>query len=221
MAETIISKIKVRQGNLSDLPILDSGELGYATDARRLFIGNESITVGTGNGVDTNFVVDVDISSPNILTVLVDSAQVNAADYSLVGTTLTFASPPANGSTITVKYNSEIELDKDASNPVSISLSASGNLADTGFQFDTTQFDTCIIDYTLKSSNGLRVGQLRVAVDTNSSTTAIDDQYTQTGAVDVVFGPDISVTDTLKLVYTDNDNQISTFKFTYQLWNSN
>jgi hypothetical protein len=65
------------------------------------------------------------------------------------------------------------------------------------------------------------VGQLRVAVDTNSSTTAIDDQYTQTGAVDVVFGPDISVTDTLKLVYTDNDNQISTFKFTYQLWNSN
>jgi hypothetical protein len=41
---TVISKILVRQGALSDLPILSAGELGYATDRQRLFIGNPAIS---------------------------------------------------------------------------------------------------------------------------------------------------------------------------------
>ena len=32
MADTRISKIKVRQGDFSDLPVLDPGEIGYAKD---------------------------------------------------------------------------------------------------------------------------------------------------------------------------------------------
>lgn len=41
MAITQFSKIIQRTGNLADLPQLAPGELGYATDERRLFIGNE------------------------------------------------------------------------------------------------------------------------------------------------------------------------------------
>lgn len=41
-----ISKIQVRSGNLEDLPQLSVGEFGWATDARRLFIGNDSNTIG-------------------------------------------------------------------------------------------------------------------------------------------------------------------------------
>ena len=51
MATTRTSKIRVRQGNFADLPVLDPGELGYAKDSRRLFIGNDTVNVGTGNGV--------------------------------------------------------------------------------------------------------------------------------------------------------------------------
>lgn len=49
MAIIQISKTQQRTGNLVDLPQLDNGEFGLANDARRLFIGNESITYGTQN----------------------------------------------------------------------------------------------------------------------------------------------------------------------------
>lgn len=41
-----ISKIQVRTGNIDDLPQLSVGELGWAADAKRLFIGNEPNVVG-------------------------------------------------------------------------------------------------------------------------------------------------------------------------------
>jgi hypothetical protein len=51
MAILQISKLQQRTGNLVDLPQLDDGELGWATDAKRLFIGkttpNENIEVLT------------------------------------------------------------------------------------------------------------------------------------------------------------------------------
>lgn len=40
MAITQISRIKVRTGDNIDLPVLDSGEFGYSTDTRQLYIGN-------------------------------------------------------------------------------------------------------------------------------------------------------------------------------------
>lgn len=220
MADTRISKIQQRTGNFADLPILSTAELGYAKDERRLFIGNDPITVGTGNGANTVFVVDIDVNNPGVIQVAVDGTQINAVDYSLVGTTLTLANAPAAGETVVVYFNSEIEIAKDVERPTVVSLPANGNLAETGFAFDTTVADAIIMNYTLASTNGVRIGQLRIAVDTGSSTFAIDDNYTESATIDVVFGVDISTANTAKLIYTDNDNAISTFKFTYQLWKS-
>jgi hypothetical protein len=70
MADTRISKIKVRQGNFADLPLLDSGEFGYALDTQRLFIGNSQINVGTGNGVKISYVVPTTLASNNVKVVL-------------------------------------------------------------------------------------------------------------------------------------------------------
>ena len=39
MAIVQISKIQQRSGNLVDLPQLDEAELGFASDAKRLFVG--------------------------------------------------------------------------------------------------------------------------------------------------------------------------------------
>jgi len=217
MADTRISKIKVRQGNFSDLPTLDPGEFGFAKDVRRLFIGNDTISVGTGNGVLTQFTVPIGLTEPGVLRVFVDSVAVNASDYTLVGTTLTFSSAPTGA--ITVGFNSEVDLGEQ---PVQeIQLAANATNSDTGFQVDTTQYNVIIMDYTLKSTNGVRVGQIRFATDTGASTTTIDDNYTETGVVNVQFNVDIATANTMKLQYTDYDNLISTFKYTYQTWNSN
>lgn len=222
MATTQISKIKLRQGNFADLPLLDSGELGYATDVHRLFIGNTVYNVGTGNGVLDTFTVPVNASNPTtILAVLVDDNQASDSEYTATGSTIVFTTPPANGAVITIKFNSEVDIKSFATTPQSIQLPAAGNNASTGFSIDTTAYNIVIMDYTLETSNGVRAGQLRFVTDTSGSVASIDDNYTEAGTVDIVFAADISISNTLRLMYTDNDNAIATFKYTYQLWNSN
>jgi hypothetical protein len=49
MAIVQISKMQQRAGNLVDLPQLDNGELGWATDANRLFIGRSGNTFTSEN----------------------------------------------------------------------------------------------------------------------------------------------------------------------------
>lgn len=221
MADTRISKIRVRQGDYDDLPMLDAGEFGYAKDRRRLFIGNDTVTVGTGNGSATQFVVDIDLSSPNILAVYNNGTLVNASEYDLVGTTLTFNTAPANGNTITIRFNSEVSIDKDATIPSSILLAANGAAADTGFQFDTTQYNACFMDYTVESTVGVRIGQLRFVIDTSSGNAAIDESYAETSPMGIVFDVSTATANTLKLIYTDSEGVDAKFKYTYQLWNSN
>lgn len=46
MAIIQISKIQNRSGNIDELPQLSVGELGWATDAKRLFIGNDANVLG-------------------------------------------------------------------------------------------------------------------------------------------------------------------------------
>ena len=219
MATTRTSKIRVRQGNFADLPVLDPGELGYAKESRRLFIGNDTVNVGTGNGVLTGFTLPLSVSKPTITTVFVDGSAVNASTYSITGTTLLFASAPTGA--ITVGFNSEIDIVSDATLPSIISLAANGSNADTGFQIDTTNYNIVVMDYTLESTNGVRIGQLRFGTDTSASTSTIADNYTETAAVGITFSVDIASANTLKLMYTDADNLITKFKYTYQLWNSN
>ena len=219
MATTRISKIKVRQGNFSDLPMLDPGEIGYATDVRRLFIGNPSVSIGTGNGVLTQFTIPLSLSKPNIVTVSVAGTQQSASAYTISGTTITFGSAPTGA--ITANFNSEIDIVSDVTLPSSIELAANGTNGDTGFQVDTTLYNTVIMDYSLESTSGVRMGQLRFATDTSASTSTIDDNYTETAAVGITFSVNIATANTMKLQYTDADNKICKLKYTYQLWNSN
>ena len=219
MATTRISKIRVRQGNFSDLPMLDPGEIGYATDVRRLFIGNPSVSIGTGNGVLTQFTIPLSLSKPNIVTVSVAGTQQSASAYTISGTTITFGSAPTGA--ITANFNSEIDIVSDVTLPSSIELAANGSNADTGFQIDTSLYNAVIMDYSLESTSGVRMGQLRFATDTSASTSTIDDNYTETAAVGITFGVNIATANTMKLQYTDADNKICKFKYTYQLWNSN
>jgi len=219
MATTRISKVSVRKGNFSDLPMLDAGEIGYATDVRRLFIGNSSVSIGTGNGVLTQFTIPLALSKPNIVTVSVAGTQQSTSAYTISGTTITFGSAPTGA--ITANFNSEIDVVSDVTLPSSIELAANGSSANTGFQVDTQLYNIVVMDYTLESTSGVRLGQLRFGTDTSASTSTIDDNYTETAAVGITFSVNIATANTMKLQYTDADNKICKFKYTYQLWNSN
>jgi hypothetical protein len=58
-----ISKIQVRSGDINDLPQLSEGELGWATDANRLFIGPSSNVISTTSPEPTNIEVLTEYST--------------------------------------------------------------------------------------------------------------------------------------------------------------
>ncbi len=69
MAQTQISRIQHRRGPLADLAgiTLNSGELGFAVDDRRLFIGNRT---SEGGPLDENIeiITQLNLSSPLVTT---------------------------------------------------------------------------------------------------------------------------------------------------------
>ena len=73
----------------------------------------------------------------------------------------------------------------------------------------------------MESTAGVRAGRLRILWDSSASASAIDDNMTQTAAVGITFNLNTATAGQMKLQYTDADNLITKFKYTYQLWNSN
>lgn len=222
MADNRISKVTVRQGNFADLPMLDSGEFGYALDDHRLFIGNQTVEIGTGNGTTDAFPIPAELSATtNITAVYVGGTQVNEADYSLNNNVLSLATPPALNEAVTARYNAEVKIERysNTDHVQVVDLAANGNLAETGVIVDTSLYNVVVMDYSISSANGLRIGQLRFGTD--GTTTTIDDNYTETGTIDIVFSLDAGTANQLKLIYTDNDNLLAKFKYKYNHWNSN
>jgi len=224
MADTRISKLKVRRGQLTDMPVLEEGELGYATDAYRLFIGNSTFTVGTGDDTTTVFVLPLDTDNPatNLYnpTVYVDGVLVNPSTYTIVSTTLTFDTAPVLNSVITIRWNSEIILKTNVAEPSSLTLDASSAAGtNTGLAFDKRIYDTAFIEYSLKLSDNsaYRVGNLRILVDPLTDNVVVDDQFNITSTINFVF--DASVTgNILNLTYENTETLPVIFKFTYKLW---
>lgn len=84
MAIVQISKIQQRSGNIVDLPQLDEAEFGFATDAKRLFIGkvspNENIEVLTSYSNIAFSQVEGAVGNLDISAISVDDGQVLAYD---------------------------------------------------------------------------------------------------------------------------------------------
>ena len=119
MAIIQISKIQVRSGNLVDLPQLDDGELGWATDNRRLFVGRTGSNIATEN-------VEVLTSYSNI-----SFSQVNGSsggnfniDTALNGQLLTYV---ASTNTWENYADGSVQLDGGK-----LQLGTAGNLSITG-----------------------------------------------------------------------------------------
>ena len=195
----VVAQIKVRQGNIADLPILEPGEFGYALDRQRLYIGNNPTPSQAGDGTTVAFtfpLIDTDsdgttdnnavLQFGNRMTYAVyvdDVLQDPASAYTANDSTITFTTAPANGAVILVKYNTEVITSSPDSglaiDPESKTLVAtiSGTPTNAGIAVDGSVYDYVDIEYILKNTNGRRKGTLSISIDATGSTSILDDTY--------------------------------------------
>lgn len=193
----VVAQIKVRQGNLADLPILEPGEFGYALDRQRLYIGNNPTPSQAGDGTTVAFtfpLIDTDgdgttdnnavLQFGNKMTFAVyvdDVLQDPATAYTANDSTITFTTAPATGAVILVKYNTEVITSSPDSDsrfaPNSKTLTASATATNAGIAIDGTVYDYVDIEYILKNTNGRRKGTLSISIDATGSTSILDDSY--------------------------------------------
>ena len=179
---TTVAKLQVRRGNQTDLPVLDEGEFGYASDTQRLFIGNAFETfVGTGVASQV-LTLTAKTAKPDTLTVLADAGSgytklALTTDYTLSTNMVTLVSGITG--TIKVGYNSEVSLTGGEQKMHHVTLAVGTNVA-TGYSFDSATYNTLFLDYSLKQGSLLRVGTLRFITDGTvvSLTDSFDDLTT-------------------------------------------
>lgn len=214
--DTLISRIQLRRGNLEDLPILKEGELGYAMDKKRLFIGNPSQTIIADDSPYYN--LNFKIARPSQIVVVVDNTVKTAGvHYNIVGTRLTFNAPaPDVGSTIEVGVNNEIVVDK-ADVPTDI-LPIIATVTDhfTGIYFDVTLYNTAVVDYSLKDTAGnMQVGQIRII--SNGTNVSVADTSNSIGTTTVTFSGEVNYNN-VRLLYTNSSLHAGTFYYTIKAW---
>lgn len=220
MATLQISRIQHRRGLHQDLPILHEGELGYATDRKRLYIGNAKDTF-TGDGNTTQFTLTSKIARPTqqILVYVNDSRKVPDIDYSVSGTTLTFlGSAPALSDAIEVGYNTELEIHNTELVVDELALGANQTDQPTGFFFNKHIFNTAIIEYSIRDASGnYVVGQLRMITD--YTTVQVFDSFTQTASLGITFSGAING-DNIVLRYSNSSSATAKFYYNVKLWNT-
>ena len=165
MPEPIIAKQRVRTGNLVDLPILSIGEQGYATDSRRMFIGNPAITLA-GDGEQQAFNFGVDLEGTYRYEVYVDGATVNNYTITDDGETVNFTTPPGPGTDVTLKYNTEIltyepDRNTDVARKVTLPpVSQVTPIAEVNIDMYTS--DNIELKYSLRGTDGIRNGVITI-----------------------------------------------------------
>ena len=230
MPTTQVAKLLNRQGNFADLPLLDPGELGYAKDQKRLFIGNDPVSVTSNGGASYTVAVDLTQSGRYRVTTQASGGaetEVSSANFSIGGTTLTLTTAPAVGVTIRIYYNSEIQLVNEASaNPkTDLILAASGTNADTGIEWDADDYNCATIDYSLQNAKSptpkFRNGKMTIMVDTRAAVQdyMLQDDYVAVNDPAIAFSGVLDVSNNqFKIRYSDTDAVNATLSYELKLW---
>lgn len=181
----IQAKIIVRQGAFAQLPKLASGEMAFANDVRRLFIGNNPIS-RTGDGTTTEFTFGVDLDRVNG-QYFMDIDGNSTTDFTVDNFTVTFNTAPADGAVITLTYNSEVMLTTPPEGIIDLPQNASllegpqTALAIPSIAIDSDRFGNAKIRYTLTNGTAYRRGVLSIAF--MNGTFTIHDDYTTTADI--------------------------------------
>ena len=187
-------------------------------DKKRLFIGNPPQTFVSAGSTDT-YELDFRIARPSQILVFVDGTQKTAGvHYTVSGTTLTFNAPaPALNAVIEVGVNNEIVLDKADAMTDTLPILAAVMDTFSGIYFDSTVYNTAVIDYSLKDTSGnMQVGQIRMI--TNGIDVSVADTSNAIGAPTVAFSGEIDGDGFFRLNYTNSSSSAGNLYYTIRLW---
>ena len=247
---TITARLIARTGEQQDLPMspgnyLQPGEFAYATDTGRTFVGNQPLP-RIGDGIQTSFSFNqIDLESVQGTFRIwlfadefdtVGAEQLNNVHYTLSNETVTFLTAPADGEIVRLYHNTELLVSKpdrqyghaeqrvltpNALDPLSTGIDIAISLPDPDNNL-VTLFDTINIDYVLSTStNERRNGILRIAVDADTSTYTMDDNYTTNvvgSAMDIKFSCVIAG-NYLTLMY-DDATFVTNMSYVVRNWNT-
>ena len=236
---TIRAKHQQRVGDLADLPVgpngLLVGELGYAANVNKLFIGNQPQVINSDGALLQYTVLGQDLNSMSAYAWKMFDA--NDADITQTITSLSdagnsntlveFSTPPATGN-LTLYYNTELEsYTSDIGNDLSSSTSISPTpdttpVAINSVVVNTARHDNIELKYSLKNSAAVRTGTLTISV-VSPTTAMISDTFNTTatnGEVDHVFSATI-LNDIMTLhYYTQTETLDTQFSWVFENWQS-
>lgn len=220
-------KIIQRRGLFEHLPILSSGEIGYATNDRRMFIGNDIIT-RTGTGIADeiyDFNIPLHHMQNKLYSIFKNDEVLDAGDYVVLSTgSIKFTAVIPTSDTVVLKYNTEIPIKETATSNDSHTVSLDGNISGPKTIEETTITRTASHNfnyhYTISNAYGFRKGILSVSID--GTNVILDDSFSinatpdklrhifsGTVTVDPIIAPDV----TFKLSYTTSDTESVNFSY--------
>ncbi len=219
-----VKKIIQRRGLMQHLPILSSGEIGYATDSRRMFIGNDIITL-TGS-VDPEFVYDFNIPlqsmTSNLYSIFInDQQQQDLVDYVVLSTggiKFTVLDPPlTTADSVHLRYNTEIPIKESITTNESILVELDGNASvSTPIPETATLVDArnnFNFHYTISNASGFRKGIL--SVSTSDTNVILDDSFSinaTTNKLNHIFSGAVA-NSTFVLSYITTDTESVNFSY--------
>jgi len=201
-----ISKIIIKKDNLSELPVLSSGEFMLAEDEQRLFLGQKPLVVyGDAAGTDntnatvkfeikkSSSVVPLDLDGISEFSISVydtdnptsDPHVIPGIDVKINDDELEFAHglgrPPKPLDSFTIYYNKEVTsfTAETGTKLHSTAFTNSGNAVEEipGIEFNSSFKNTIVMNYTLFNVAGkMRKGTLNILVD-GTTKSNIEDKY--------------------------------------------
>jgi hypothetical protein len=184
MAVIQISRIQHRRGLQADLPNLASAELGWSVDTRKLYIGNGTTEEGAPSLGRTEILTQYSI---------LDFESSFTANIAILQSNVVVLS----GNVVSLE-NRVTSLENAVTNTSSASLLGSVVSAQT---ITNTSANNAVITYTMSQGSAQRTGTIKVA--RVASDVSYEEDYTETGATDIVFTMNANVTHT-NLNYTSS-----------------
>jgi hypothetical protein len=241
MADTTIAKIQLRRGALDDLPALDEGELGYALDARRLFIGN-AVQAFTGDGVTTEYTISDSNIIPTQIGIKIDGVDYSFSSLVTLGstdlifgvdeTTIVFPIAPVDGAIVEVFLNTELQTIR-RSGPANviaievpdIALDISGDplFYNTGISWPAVgpnSSNSAIFKYSYRNTAGdMAIGEIKI-IQSGTEVATIDSGTTLGTpglSLDAVIHSD---TNRIHIQYANTSEYSGNLHYSLELWNT-
>ena len=90
---------------------------------------------------------------------------------------------------------------------------------DTGFLFDSTIFNTCVVDYSIKTASAIMsTGTIRILYD-GTNPPVFDNDFLETATTGITFSV-VKVSDDIILRYSNALAATAKFYYNAKLWNT-